>query len=77
VTVTINSDDPGMMQFDIGDEYVAVAEAFAYDVETMEDLSLTAVDASWASEGEKAALRSRFLTDFDGLRAEAGLPARE
>jgi adenosine deaminase len=77
VTVTINSDDPGMMQFDIGDEYVAVAEAFAYDVETMEDLSLTAVDASWASEGEKAALRSRFLSDFDGLRAEAGLPARE
>ena len=76
VTVTVNSDDPGMMQFDIGDEYVAVADAFGYDLGTMEDLALAGVDASWASDAEKAGLRSRFLAEFDGLRAESGLPAR-
>jgi adenosine deaminase len=76
VKVTVNSDDPGMMRFDLADEYVAVADAYGYDLETMEDLSLAALDASWAPADEKSALRRRFLDEFDALRGEAGLPAR-
>ncbi len=76
VRVTINSDDPGMMRFDIADEYEAVHAAFGYDLETMEDFSLGAIDASFAPADEKGALRGRFLTEFDALRAEHGLPAR-
>ena len=37
VLVTLNSDDPGMMGFDVADEYVAVAHAFGYSLEDMED----------------------------------------
>ena len=29
VPVTVNSDDPGMMRFDIADEYAAVHQAFS------------------------------------------------
>jgi adenosine deaminase len=76
VLVTLNSDDPGMMQFDIADEYAAVANAFGYDLEDMEAISLAGIEASWAPEAEKAALRRRFATDFDALRAEHGLPHR-
>lgn len=76
VRVTVNSDDPGMMRFDIADEYEAVHAAFGYDLETMEDLALGAIDASFAPDGEKVALRRRFLGEFDALRAEFGLPAR-
>ncbi len=76
VHVTLNSDDPGMMQLDLADEYAAVARSFDYDLETMEDLALAGVDASWAQAAEKAALRTRFLADFDALRVEAGVPTR-
>ena len=77
VFVTVNSDDPGMMAFDLADEYVAVAAAYDYDLATMEDLSLAAIDASWAPADEQRALRSRFLTEFDALRAEYGHEPRE
>jgi adenosine deaminase len=76
VHVTVNSDDPGMMQFDIADEYEAVSTAFGWDLESMEELSLGAIEASWAPDDEKAALRARFAADFDTLRDEYGLSPR-
>ena len=69
VKVTVNSDDPGMMNFDLADEYAAVRSAFGYDLETMESLSLAGIDASWAPEDEKKALRSRFEGEFAAVRA--------
>jgi len=77
VLVTINSDDPGMMQFDIADEYVAVARAFDYNLEDMEAISLAGIEACWAPDDEKGQLRSRFLSEFGQLREEHGLPAIE
>ena len=74
VLATLNSDDPGMMRFDIADEYVAVAGAFGYSLEDMEAISLAGVDACWAPDDEKQALRDRFAGDFDQLRHEFGLP---
>jgi len=72
--VTVNSDDPGMMQFDVADEFVAVARAFDYSLEDMEAISLAGIEASWAPEDEKTQLRSRFTSEFDQLREEHGLP---
>lgn len=74
VLVTVNSDDPGMMQFDIADEYVSVARAFDYSLEDMEAISLAGIEACWAPDDEKGRLRSRFTTEFDQLRTEHGLP---
>ncbi len=76
VLVTINSDDPGMMRFDIADEYEAVAAAYSYSLEDMEDLALAGITAAWAPDDEKRTLRQRFLGEFDQLRASNGLPAR-
>jgi adenosine deaminase len=76
VLVTVNSDDPGMMRFDIGDEYAAVASAFGYSLDDMEAISLDGIEASWAPNDEKTAMRERFLREFDELRDEFGLPAR-
>jgi adenosine deaminase len=76
VLVTVNSDDPGMMRFDIADEYAAVASGFSYSLEDMESISLAGIDASFAADDEKRALRERFVEEFDLLRAESGLPAR-
>jgi adenosine deaminase len=70
VNVTINSDDPGMMQFDIADEYEAVQAAFFYDLETMETLSRAAIDASFAPDDERVSLHRRFAAEFEALRIE-------
>jgi hypothetical protein len=42
----------------------------------MESISLAGIEACWAPEDEKQALRSRFAADFDRLRSEHGLPAQ-
>jgi adenosine deaminase len=76
VLVTVNSDDPGMMGFNIADEYQAVYDAFDWDLETMEQLSLDGITACWAPPEEKEALRARFEADFDALRAKHGLAGR-
>ena len=74
VLVTVNSDDPGMMQSDIADDYAAVSDAFDWDLETMEQLSLDGIEASWAPADEKNALRKRFLKEIDELRRARNLP---
>jgi adenosine deaminase len=69
VLVTVNSDDPGMTGSDVRDDYEAVWRAFGWDLETMEQLGLDAIDASWAPEDEKAALRASFAEEHARLRA--------
>ena len=76
VLAMLNSDDPGMMSFDLGDEYATVAEAYDYPLEEMEAISLDGIEASWAPDDEKADLRRRFCAEFDALRSEFGLPPR-
>jgi adenosine deaminase len=74
VLVSVNSDDPGMMRFDIADEYAAVYQAFGWDLETMEDVALAAITASWAPPEEKAGLRRQFVETFEQLRQANELP---
>jgi adenosine deaminase len=77
VHVTINSDDPGMMRFDVADEYAAVWRAFDYSLEDMEQLALAGISASFAPDDQQRALTRRFEQEFDSLRNEFGVPARE
>jgi adenosine deaminase len=77
VLVTINSDDPGMMRFDVADEYAAVQQAFGWTLESMEDLSLAGITASWAPPEEKAELTGHFLRSFEQLRSTHNLPSRQ
>jgi adenosine deaminase len=76
VLATLNSDDPGMMRIDLADEYVAVADAYGYTIDDMEQISLDGIEASWAPDDEKARRRTEFLAEFDALRVEFGLPQR-
>ena len=76
VLASLNSDDPGMMRFDLADEYPTVAEAYGYSLEEMEQISLDGIESSWAPDSERQAMRAAFIAEFDQLRAEYGLPAR-
>ena len=74
VLAMVNSDDPAMTRVDLGSEFGIVADAFGYDLETMEDLSLDSIEATFMDDVEKARTRSEFIADFNSLRVEAGLP---
>jgi adenosine deaminase len=76
VLVTLNSDDPAMISADVGDEFGTVAEAFGYSLDTMEDLALDSVEASWLDDDEKRSMRREFVEEFNRLRADAGLSSR-
>jgi adenosine deaminase len=76
VLVTVNSDDPGMMGTTICDDYEAVTDRFDYDADTIEDIALDAIDACWAPEDERAALRKRFVDEMVILREKHGLAPR-
>ncbi len=76
ILASLNSDDPGMMQFDLADEYPTVAQAFNYSLEQMEEISLDGIESSWAPDDEKHTMRTTFVAEFDALRTEYDLPAR-
>ena len=77
VLVTLNSDNAAMFDIDLADEYVNVRDAFGCTLDDLEDFSLTAIDASWADDATKLAMRRDFLVEMDDLRAAHGVEARE
>jgi adenosine deaminase len=57
--VTINSDDPPLFNTSLTEEYLCCADAFGFDAETVQALSLNALRASLLPAAEKAALGRR------------------
>ena len=68
--VTINSDDPPMFNTNLTDEYIKVADTFHFSAETMEQISLDALRASFLPDDKKKELESSFVDQFSRLRAE-------
>jgi adenosine deaminase len=56
---TVNTDDPAFIDLDLGAEYAAVATAFDWDWDTMVDIALDGVDATWLDDDDRRALRTR------------------
>lgn len=65
--VTLNTDDPAMMDLNLGDEYRSVAAALDMELTDMAAIALEAVEATWLDDGEKRALRSRFESEIVAL----------
>ena len=73
VPVTINSDDPTMFGGSLTDVYAAVRDAWQLSDADLADLARTAVDASFAEEERKIALRE----GIDAWLATPVAPAHE
>jgi adenosine deaminase len=73
VPVTLNSDDPTMFDGWLTDVYVAVRDAWALTDEDLAGFARAAVDASFAEDERKAALRR----DIDAWLASPVAPAEE
>lgn len=76
VLATVNADNAAMFAIDLADEYGNVADAFGMTLADLEALSLAGVEACWADDDTKAALRREFVADFDRLRVAHGREPR-
>jgi aminodeoxyfutalosine deaminase len=56
VTITLNSDDPGMFDTSLNREYALAADRFDYDAQGLVELARTAVRSSFAAEEYKRRL---------------------
>jgi adenosine deaminase len=71
---TLNTDDPGMTDLDLGYEYASVAEAFGWGWDQMVAIALDGVEACWLDGTGKAALRTRITEAARTLRPPAHQP---
>jgi len=68
LVATINTDDPGMIDLDLGKEYRSVAAAQRLSFDEVAAVALDGVEASWLEGPEKAALRADFEARLAELR---------
>jgi adenosine deaminase len=61
VSVSINTDDPALMQHTVESEYDACAQAYAWDAETIRQVARTSITASFCDDE----VRQRLLTSLD------------
>jgi adenosine deaminase len=73
--VTLNTDDPAMIDDDLGKEYATVAEAHGYGFAEMVEVSLAGVDATWLDDDERRRLRERITMEAAELQQALGEPA--
>jgi adenosine deaminase len=66
--VTLNSDDPPMFNTTLTDEFLKSAQAFHLSDETLEQLSLNALRASFLPDEKKESLVKEFHSQFEELR---------
>ena len=72
---TINTDDPGMTDLDLGREYRTVAVAQGLTFDEIAAVALDGIEASWLDDGEKRTMRADFQATLAGLRPSEGTPA--
>jgi len=65
---TINTDDPGMTDLDLGKEYRTVAAAQHLSFDEVAEVALDGVEACWLDGPEKGALRAEFEARLAQLR---------
>jgi adenosine deaminase len=60
VLVTINTDDPAMMNLDLGQEYRAVADAFELGLDDLGRMAVEGIQSTWLDETDRRSLAEEF-----------------
>ncbi len=69
LNVTINTDDPGLMQTTLVEEYRITVDRFGASPAQLKELCLNGLRASWLDEQTKAAHLAAWSTEIDALIA--------
>jgi adenine deaminase len=70
--LTVNTDDPAMMGWDLGREYRALGDALGYDIPSLARIAVEGIASTWLDAPDRAALRAAFRAEIDGLPVLAG-----
>jgi adenosine deaminase len=65
--VTINTDDPAMMDLDLGIEYRRVADAFDLTLGDIGQIALKGIESTWLDAPDRRSLAREFQTILAGL----------
>jgi adenine deaminase len=68
---TLNTDDPAMIDLDLGKEYRSVAAALDMSFDDMAAVALDGVEAAWLDESDRRALRAEFEGEIATIRPPA------
>ena len=68
--VTLNSDDPPMFNTTLTNEYIKIAEAFDFDIDTIKKLVLNGLNASLFPLNKKKEMNKEFERQFEKLERE-------
>ena len=75
VLVTINTDDPAMMEWDLGREYRAVGEAYSLALPDLHRLAVDGIASTWLDDADRRSLTTAFEAAFgDDPILRQGLP---
>ena len=73
LNVTISTDDPPMFNTTLTDEYTAIANAYAFGADDLEQLVLNGVRATLLPEAERTGMEAQFRSAFAKLRTVHGV----
>jgi adenosine deaminase len=62
VQVTINTDDPAMMELDLGEEYRRVAVAYDLGFDELARMAVEGIESTWLDDADRRTLASEFET---------------
>ena len=65
----VNSDDPAMFVSDLGNEYVRLHREMGLGLDTLKEMALNGIDASWLDDGTKSSWRRQWSTEIDAFYA--------
>ena len=65
--MTVNTDDPAMMSWDLGCEYRALGEAQGFDLAELGRIAIEGIDSTWLDASEQASMRRDFETAIAAL----------
>ena len=68
--IMLNSDDPGMMQSDIGGDYIVVGEHMRFEPVDFKRFMLNGIEAAWVDDATKQHWRSEWSKEFDELLSQ-------
>ena len=72
VPLTVNTDDPAMMDLDLGREYRGLAEAQGYGLSDLGRIAVEGIRSTWLDDTDRTALTREFESSLARLVDQAG-----
>lgn len=67
IPVTINTDDPGVSDITLTDDYQKMVNQFGFSIDDVEKFVMNGIDAAFLPKEEREAMRAKYKKEFDSV----------